>query len=461
MPIRWRLTLWFSLILCGILIISGVVLHVLLQRYLSNQVDNNLTVYSARVHGTLGLEEIPEPVDYDVIHAKLPSVNEFSSPGIYIQLIDRTGNVVVKSDSLSGQELPVNPALVAQGFNGHVAIETVAAGDGARVRILVSPLYFQDQTLLLEVAQSLNHIDTTMSQVRWALLASVLVALILATVSGEMIVRGALSPVSHIAQTARRIETSADLNQRVGYTGPKDEVGELATTFDHMIEHLDRVFQSQKHFVADASHELRGPLTVIRGNLDLLKRRLGEEDRHESLEAIDRETVRMTKIVDDLLFLAKVESGELAQQQRVALKEILLGELDRAKTLAGDRKIVAGQQENLNVRGDAQKLKQLLGNLVDNAIKYTPEHGAITLSLFQDEKWARLEVADTGIGIAPEHQSQIFDRFYRVDKARSRVSGSTGLGLAIVKGIVEQHEGKITVSSESGKGSTFTVWLKL
>ena len=461
MPIRWRLTLWFSLILCGILIISGVVLHILLERYLSNQVDNNLKVYSARVHGTLSLEEIPEPLDYDVIHAKLPSINEFSSPGIYIQLIDWTGKVVVKSDSLSGQELPVNPALVAQGLNGHVAIETVSAGDGAKVRIMVSPLYFQDQTLLLEVAQSLNHLDTAMSQVRWALLASVLVALILATVSGEMIVRGALSPVSHIAQTARRIETSSDLNQRVGYTGPRDEVGELATTFDHMIDHLDRVFQSQKHFVADASHELRGPLTVIRGNLDLLKRRLNEEDRHESLEAIGRETIRMTKIVDDLLFLAKVESGELSQQQRVALKEILLGELDRAKTLAGNRNIIAGQQENLNVRGDAQKLKQLLGNLVDNAIKYTPEHGAITLSLFQDEEWARLEVADTGIGIAPEHQSHIFDRFYRVDKARSRVSGSTGLGLAIVKGIVEQHGGKITVSSESGKGSTFTIWLKL
>ena len=461
MPIRWRLTLWFALILCAILILSGVVLHILLQRYLSNQVDDNLQVYSARVHGTLNPQEIQEHVDYEVIHAKLPPINEFASPGVYIQLIDKNGNVVVKSDSLGEQELPVNPSLISQGFAGDVAIGTVAAGESARVRIMVSPLYLNNQVLLLEVAQSLNPIDTTMSQVRWAILTSILVALILATVSGGMVVRGALSPVSRITQTARSIETSSDLNRRVGYTGPADEVGELATTFDHMIEHLDRAFQSQKHFVADASHELRGPLTVIRGNLDLLKRKLNEEDRHESLAAIGRETIRMAKIVDDLLFLAEVESGELARQQMVALKVILMGERDRAQTIAGDREIVTGQQEDLVIRGDAQRLRQLLGNLVDNAIKYTPEHGTIMLSLFRDGEWARLEVADTGIGIAPENQPHIFDRFYRIDKARSRFSGSTGLGLAIVKGIVEQHGGKVTVSSELGKGSTFTVWLKL
>lgn len=461
MPIRWRLTFWFALILCAILILSGVVLHILLQRYLSNQVDNDLRVYSARVHGTLNPQEIQEHVDYEVIHARLPPINEFASPGVYIQLIDKTGNVVVKSDSLGEQELPVNPSLISQGFAGDVAIGTVAAGDNARVRIMVSPLYLNNQVLLLEVAQSLNTIDTTMNQVRWAILTSILVALILATVSGGMVVRSALSPVSRITQTAKQIETSSDLNRRVGYTGPADEVGELANTFDHMIEHLDRVFQSQKHFVADASHELRGPLTVIRGNLDLLKRKFSEEDRHESLEAIRRETIRMARIVDDLLFLAEIESGELAQQQEVALKELLLEERDRAQTIAGERKIIVDRKENLILRGDAQRLRQLLGNLVDNAIKYTPEPGTITLSLFRDGEWARLEVADTGIGIAPENQPHIFDRFYRVDKARSRVSESTGLGLAIVKGIAEQHGGRVTLSSELGKGSTFTVRLKL
>jgi two-component system OmpR family sensor kinase len=461
MPIRWRLTLWFALILCGILILSGTVLHILLEHYLSNQVDDNLSVYSARVHGTLSLGEIPSPVDYDIIHSKLPPINEFASPGIYIQLIDRNGNVVLKSASLGEQELPVDPSLIEKGFGGSADIQTVAAGGNTNVRVMVSPLYLKDQVLLLEVAQSLKPVETTMSQVKWAILASILVALILAVVSGGFIVRGALSPVSQITRTARTIETSSDLSRRVDYSGSADEIGELATTFDHMIEHLNRVFQSQKHFVADASHELRGPLTVIRGNLDLLKRSLSEEDRRESLGAIEQEMNRMIKIVEDLLLLAEVESGQLVERQAVVLKDVLLGELKRVETLAGGRKILVGRQEDLTTRGDAQRLKQLLGNLVDNAIRYTTEESTITLSLHRDGQWARLEVADTGVGIAPEHLPHIFDRFYRVDKARSRVSGGTGLGLAIVKGIAEQHEGKVTVASEPGKGSTFTVWLKL
>src|SRR4030042_1553469 len=304
MPIRWRLTLWFALILLAILIFSGLVLHILLQRYLLTQVDNNLRVYSARVHGTLNPQEIPEPLDYEVIHSRLPPINEFASPGIYIQLIDENGNVLVKSSNLGEQQLPVNPSLIEQGFTGNVTIETVAAGGTASVRVMVSPLYLKNQILVLEVAQSLTYVSAAMSQVRWALLASTLTALLLAAVSGGAIVRSALSPVSKISRTARSIETGSDLSQRVSYKGPRDEIGELASTFDHMIEHLDKVFQSQRFFVADASHELRGPLTVIRGNLDLLKRKLSQADRQESLRAMERETVRMSKIVDDLLFLA-------------------------------------------------------------------------------------------------------------------------------------------------------------
>jgi signal transduction histidine kinase len=447
--------------LFGILVLSGAVLHILLERYLYNNVDDQLRVQSAQVHGTLNPQEIPDPLDYEVIHSNLPPINEFASPGIYIQLIDQNGNVVVKSSNLGEQELPVNLSLIEQGFDGNVAVQTVSAGDSVRVRIMVSPLYLRDQVLLLEVAQSLNHIDTTMSQVRWALVASILLALALAAISGGALVRNALSPVSQLVRTARSIEASSDLTRRVGYKGPLDEIGELATTFDHMIEHLDQVFQSQKDFVADASHELRGPLTVIRGNLDLLRRNLSEEDRGESVRAIQQETARMVKIVDDLLLLAEVQSTQPAQEQEVALKEIVLEETSRARTLAGKKEIVIGRQEDLVITGDTQRLKQLLANLVDNAIKATSEQGTITLSLFKDGEWARLEVADTGIGINPEHLTHLFDRFYRVDKARSRVSGGTGLGLAIVKGIAEQHGGKVSATSEPGKGSTFSVWLKL
>jgi signal transduction histidine kinase len=447
--------------LCIAIILSGVVVNTILQGSLNAAVDDNLRVYSARVHGTLDTEEIPEPLDYEVIHSSLPPINEFTSPGLYIQLIDTNGNVVVKSSNLGEQEFPMDPSLVERGFEGETSIDTISTSDGAMVRLMVSPLFLQDEVLLLEVGQSLNNVDATMSQVRWAILGGVFVTLVLVGISGGVIVRRALSPVEQITRTAQSIESSSDLNRRVGYTGPTDEIGRLATTFDHMIEHLHRVFESQKHFIADASHDLRGPLTVIRGNLDLLKRNMGEQERQESLREMEAETIRMEKMVNDLLLLAKVESGQTDRQEAVSLKAILVDGFEWGQQQSGNHYIVKGKWEDLVVNGDSEKLTRMIVNLIDNAIKYTPEGSTITLSLFRDGDWACLEVADNGVGIAPEHLPHIFDRFYRTDKARSRKRGGTGLGLAIVKGIAEQHGGDVSVTSSPDKGSIFTVWLKV
>ena len=460
MSIRWRLTLWFTLILGVIILLFGAFFYAALQNWLITQVDGNLRVYSAQVHLTMPSGETTGPLDYDVIHSSLPPINEIVSPGIFVQIIDSNGNVVVKSDNLQDQELPAASSLIATGLSGQEAIQTVSSGN-TRIRTMVSPLYLKDQTLVLEVAQSLAPTDAAIARIGLAVLVSMVVILTLALISGAILVRRALSPVRRITTTAQGISSSSDLSRRVGYRGPADEIGQLATTFDHMIERLDRAFQSQKDFVADASHELRGPLTVIQGNLDLLKRNLSEEDRRESVRALEAETTRMTKIMSNLLVLAELESGHLEQQENVSLKEMLLDAGERAMHLAGGRRIVIERQEDLWVKGDVDRLGQVLRNLVDNAIRYTPEGGTITLSLFENGDWALLKVADTGIGISPEHLPHIFDRFYRADRARSRASGGTGLGLAIVKGIVEQHGGRVTVTSEPGEGSIFTVWLKL
>ena len=461
MSIRWRLTLWFTLILCAIMVLSGTVFYALLQGHLVNEVDGNLRVYSARVHGTLHSDQIPQPLDFSVIHSSLPTIDQFASPGMYLEIVDGNGDVVTKSDNLGEQELPVDQSLLNRGLEGNVAIGTVASGSGS-VRIMASPLYLNDQILLLEVAESTKYLDTTMSEVRWSLLAAVSVALVLAGVSGWVIVRRALSPVERVTRAARDIETGSDLGRRVAYSGPADEVGRLAATFDHMIEHLERVFQSQKHFVADASHDLRGPLTAIQGNLDLLKfDDLNPEERQESLKAVEAETWRMASTVSDLAVLAELESGHLEQQEDVSLKGMLLDTREWAGLLAGNRRIVIERQDDLWVKGSAHRLERLLRNLVGNAIKYTPDGGTVTLSLFQDGDWACLQVSDTGIGIAPEHLPHIFDRFYRVDEARTRGDGGSGLGLAIVKGIAEQYGGRVTAASEPGKGSRFTVCLRL
>lgn len=461
MPIRWRLILYFALVLCAILGLSGTLNYTLLRSNLISQLDGNLEAYSDGIRGTVNQGEPSQPLNYDAIESIMPRLNEFVSPETYVQVIDSDGYVVAKSASLGGQELPVSPSLIERGFAQGVAIETVPAGDGAKLRIMVSPLPMEDETLLLEVAQPSGYIDDTMNQARWIIIVSVLVALALSVMLGRLIFRGALSPVSQLTQTARSIESGRDLSRRVGYRGPMDEIGQLASTFDHMIERLDRVFKSQEHFVADASHELRSPLTVIRGNLDLIKRSRGETERQESLKAIELETVRMTKVVEDLLSLAETDSGRWGEQQTVLLKEVLDDETKRARAVSGSRKIVIRRAEDLTVTGDKHQLRQLLGNLIDNAIRHTPEGGIISLSLYQDGEWARLEVEDTGVGIPDAELPRIFNRFYRVDKARSRKRGGAGLGLALVKQIAEQHGGKVTVKSVTGSGSTFTVWLKL
>lgn len=463
MSIRVRLTLWFAVIIGLILMVSGMFFYSALRLWLEAEAESNLRVYATMVNASLSNLPQSEPIDYEIVRSSLPPMDQIASPGMYLQLVDGNGSVVVKSDSLGAQELP-RGAWPPGGEVSSTTIITAASSDGSsdvRTMIIASTVEIGGETHLLQVAQSLAAIDNALARAGLALIVSVLLILTLAILSGAFLIRRALAPVRQITSTARSIESSADLSQKVTYRGPRDEIGQLATTFNNMIERLDKALKSQRDFVADASHELRGPLTVIQGNLDLLRRDLGEEDRRESIRALEAETARMSKIVADLLVLAELDSGQAELKETVSLKEILLDALARAKQFAGNRQIALGRQDDLWVRGDAHGLEQVVNNLVDNAVRYTPEEGTITLSLFQEGEWACLEVADTGIGISPDQLPHIFDRFYRADKARSRAKGGTGLGLAIVKGIVEQHGGRVTVTSQPQSGSTFTVWLRI
>ena len=453
MSIRWRLTLWFGLALGVAAIFAALFFYAAIQNWvISVRVDTRLSVYSALTRDELsgGTED---SIDYDLAVASLPSLG-YSDPDhpdstIWVQLADADGNVLARSNNLGDQVLPV--------VSGRVP----TTASGGTLRIL--PYYFEanGQTYQLAFAHSLSSVNPSLVSYGIAVLLIVVVFVTLATASVAIMIGRALSPVKKVTATAHGIASSSDLSRRVNYHGSKDEIGQLAATFDQMIEQLDWLMRSQRSFVADASHELRGPLTVIRGNVDLLKRNVSEEDRSESIRVLEAEMTKMTRIVNDLLILAEVESGQLDREQTVSLKELLLDAHERALQLAGGRQVVIERQEDLWVKGDAHRLDQLIGNLVGNAIKYTPEGGTITLSLYQDGDWARLDVADTGMGIPAEHLPHIFERFYRVDKAHSRRSGGSGLGLAIVKGIAEQHGGKVSVTSEPGKGSTFSVWLRL
>ena len=245
-----------------------------------------------------------------------------------------------------------------------------------------------------------------------------------------------------------------------------------------MLNRIQKLFDTQERLIADVSHELRTPLTTMQGNLELLQRMFAAENGalphnnakgellRETLSEVEQETNRMSKMINDLLLLAQADSGALQLQWTPVEMDTLLLEIYRqTKRVADLRKgagaleVRLGHEDQALVWGDRDRLRQLLLNLTDNAIKYTPEGGAITLSLANENGWVRIAVRDTGIGIHPDNQAQIFDRFYRTDKARSRELGGSGLGLSIVQWIAQAHNGRITVESEPHQGSTFTLWL--
>ncbi|MBI5651964.1 MAG: HAMP domain-containing protein [Chloroflexi bacterium] len=314
---------------------------------------------------------------------------------------------------------------------------------------------------VLQVAQSLQDVNATLRLLIGLMLAGVVGGLGFASVVGAILAYVALAPIDRMTQTARDIARARDLTRRIESKPTRDEVGRLAATFNEMLGRIEELFRAQQRFVADVSHELRSPLTAIRGNLDLLRRGAIEnrDERDTALAAIESESARMQRLVQDLLLLAQADAGITIQKNLVELDTLLLQVYRQARLTPAGAKVTLGSEDQAQVLGDADRLKQLLINLVDNAIKYTPNGGAVKLSLERDADWVRIAIADSGVGIPAQDLAKIFDRFYRVDKSRARDQGGTGLGLAICQWIAEAHGGRIEVESQVGKGSTFTVWL--
>jgi two-component system OmpR family sensor kinase len=290
------------------------------------------------------------------------------------------------------------------------------------------------------------------------MIAGGMIAFLLSLLLGNILLERALRPIESIASAASQITTGDDLSRRIPYNGPPDELGQLTEVFNATLGRLEDLFQVQRRFVADVSHELRTPLTVIQANADLIRRYGADPD---SLEAIASETKHMTRLIGDLLMLAQADAGELPiLQENVELDTLVLDAYNRARVLDQNGATVElGRFEPVRVSGDEDRLKQLVLNLVSNAVKYTPAEGRVTLSVWPEGNKALIAVADTGEGIPPEDLPHIFDRFYRVDKARARKQGGAGLGLSIAQWIAESHGGRIAVESAPGVGTTFTVRL--
>lgn len=289
-------------------------------------------------------------------------------------------------------------------------------------------------------------------------------ALFVASLAVGWVIAGrVLAPIERIGGVAREIEAT-NLSRRIELEGPDDELRRLADTFDAMLGRLDAAFSAQRRFVADASHELRNPLAIIRTNAELT---VSDERATDAIrrrgDRIRRASDRMRRLVDDLLTLARLE-GATARRDDVDLDELIgetADELADEASAKGVRLEWSVAPARATVIADRSGLKRVLANLLDNALRHAPSGSSVRIGAGRNGTWAFLAVADDGPGIALEQQARIFDRFYRVDGARSRAQGGFGLGLAIVREITEAHRGRVRLFSAPGSGSVFVVWLPL
>jgi signal transduction histidine kinase len=315
----------------------------------------------------------------------------------------------------------------------------------------------------LQTAASLEVVDTAREVLLYIMAIAMIIASLLAAYGSWLAVGRALAPLDSITETAEQINRADDLARRIPYDDPReDEIGSLIEAFNQTLERLETLFTSQQRFLADVSHELRTPLTVIKGNVDLMRRMKSLDE--ESLTSIDQEAGRLTRLVGGLLLLAQAESGSVSlNMQPVEVDTLLLEVFQEMKVLAGEKvELQLTEIDQIQVNGDRDRLKQVLLNLVGNAIQYTPQGGEVFLSLGKVAGPARLIIRDTGPGIPSEDLPHIFERFYRAEKSRTRGKATGfGLGLSIVHWIVDKHGGRIEVDSKDGQGTTFCIWLPI
>lgn len=477
MSIRLRLTLWYSAVLAVMLIVLGGGIYALLSRNLYAGIDAQLSATADQI-----LQASEVRAFSNILQVNVPEqIDMFRAPDIGVMVIDNTWTVVRKSQNIGDAVKLLDADALRLVKDGEPLMRNVAIGD-LRVRVLTVPILVTTETGnqrvgYLQIAAPLSNAERSVQQLGTFMVLGGIIGVAAAALVGAFLARKALEPIARITQTASDIAHGGDLQRRITKPGPPDEVGRLTETVNVMLDRLEGMFKSQQRFVADISHELRTPLTTIRGNVDLLRRMGGADPA--SLNAIAGETDRMIRLVGDLLLLAQADAGLPVRRELVALARLANEIVRQVQVISGGVTVSlqVDDQDDYCIDGDADRLRQLLLNLIDNAIKYTPGGSEVIVRLTHDGEDARLDIADNGPGMLPEHLQPgpngiplIFERFYRVEKSRTRTtalsnngrSGSgTGLGLSIAYWIVEAHGGRIEVQSEVSQGTTFSVWLPL
>lgn len=461
MSLRLRLTLTYSLFVALIVVVFGGVLYALMQKQLMQEMDRRLHIRANQAQLALfpGASSLT-PADLTQAKLDLSPLADLDAPGLYVQVLDRAGTVVATSKDLQGVALPVQPSSLSAALAGKQSLGDVRIGNSRSVRVLSVPVTSGGKVVgMLQVGESRQPLQQTLDNLSTTLLLLGAAVLVAAAVAGWLVARQGLRPLSIIARDAAAIAARRDFSQRLSVEERADEVGQLAATIDHLLSTVDGLLRQHQDFVADTSHELRNPLLAIRTNLDLLDRVADADARAECVREAREQVERMSRLLGDLLLLARAEATRVIEFRPLALRALVERVAAEQRPRLAGRKLIVQPGEQIELPGDEGRLIQVLTNLVANAMRHTPPGGTITIDLQRDGEWACLSVADTGEGIAPEHLPHLFDRFYRVrggDEPRG-----AGLGLAIVKHLVEAHGGCVCVQSEVGVGSRFEVRLPL
>jgi len=453
--VRVRLTLWYVLLLAVILAAFSSGVYMMLRHHLYNSLDGSIDNYSSALFDTIQYTE-DQPTLPDSVSWGDPHEGEH-----FARVFDTSGSLTFDDSALAG-DVPVDTQAINNALAGKSETRHVEADDDP-MRVRTWPITRDGEvTGVLEVGLSSDDVYDTLESLLLIMVIAYVVTLILASLGGIFLAGRALSPINKLTQMARRI-SAEDLGQRLNLQLADDEVGRLASTFNEMITRLDNSFRRQKQFTADASHEIRTPLTVMKGQIDVaLQREREPEAYRQVLQAVNEHVDRLIRLTGGLLTLTRADAGQIPLKfESFKLADAVTGAVEQVTLMAAQRDvqlhIVPGPAVNL--RADEDLFLQLLLNLLDNAIKHTPSGGQVTVGWHLDGQQVELRVRDTGTGIPEEHLPHVFDRFYRVDKARGRAEGGAGLGLAISRWIVEAHGGSISVESIEGEGSTFTVRL--
>lgn len=398
-----------------------------------------------------GSGEFPE-------ESELQAVGAPDFPGIRIELIDKSGKDVFLRGSL--------PALSTEQLRWALAddqiFETIRVDDTV-FRQLIHPIETDEATgFVLRLAAPMTELYSRLRDLTLILAVAVPAALFLSALLVYFITRLAFKPMAQMVEAAEQISASS-LHRRIAVSPGSDEVRRLADALNEMMNRIEDAFSSQRQFVADASHELRTPLTVILSELEFLKKRIEDDKSREGIDAAISETDRLSRLVDQLLLLARIDARKLILDfESVRLDELLVEiiRLFKAPTEAAGIQLDLHVDEAIEITGDPGKLKQVLFNVTDNAVKYSPRDGRVLVSLARSDSMATVTIRDQGPGIAAGDLANVFRRFYRGTAARAAREGS-GLGLAIAKELVEAHGGHIYIDSEADSGTTVSINLPL